>query len=81
MLAKEVLRLCVSALFVQVLFNLVRVIVQFGGVPEVVKEEQFGTSFCLKEFYMAVYTFLWLREMKGEPRAGFAPSLPILYAL
>lgn len=81
MLAKEVLSLCVSALFVQVLFNLVRVIVQFTGVLEVVKEEQFGTSFCLKEFYIAVYAFLWLREMKGEPIAGFAPSLPILYAL
>ena len=67
MLAKEVLNLCVSALFVQVLFNLFRVIVQFGGVLEVVKEEQFGTSFCLKEFYIAVYALYIVLTLADLP--------------
>ena len=61
--SEEVSRLCVTTLFAEVCLDFIRVVVQFGGVLEVVKEEQLGTSFSLKEFYMAVNTFLWLRNM------------------
>ena len=61
--SEEVCRLCVTTLFAEVCLDFIRVVVQFGGVLEVVKEEQFGTSFCLKEFYMAVNAFPWLGNM------------------
>lgn len=40
-------------------------IVQFGGVLEVVKEEHLGTPVCLKEFYMAVYALYIVLTLAG----------------
>ncbi len=56
MAAEELQRLIVAANIVQHCGYVVRSLEFLGGVPEIVNEEKFRASVCLKETYIAVDT-------------------------